>query len=168
MVWRATTYHLLAHTFEGCCALPCTTRSIGQGRRLRSRRQRSLVFHPRLQAPVRRLPKRLAGGRKIVLVNGRIVLTLLAWLALCLARMRVWTCGFTNVSLKDLTPWSASLPANRLLGHKKFVRCAPRLFLGNGYCERNECVHEPGPEGGLTSAGVAGFHGLKYNWINKQ
>ena len=71
-------YHFLAQTPEGCRASPCTTRSTGQGRRRRSRRQRSLVFHPRLQSPARRLPGRPADGRKIVLVNGRIVLTHLA------------------------------------------------------------------------------------------
>ena len=64
----------------------------------------ALVFHLGLQAPDRRLPERLAGGRKIVLANGRIVLTLFAWLALSLARMRVRSGGLTYVLLEDVIP----------------------------------------------------------------
>ena len=37
-------------------------------------------------------------------MNGRIVLTHLAWYALSLARMRVRPSGFTHVLLQDLTP----------------------------------------------------------------
>ena len=57
-----------------------------------------------IQAQAPRLPERLPGGRKIVLANGRIVLTHLALYALSLAHMRVRPGGYTYVLLQDLTP----------------------------------------------------------------
>ena len=96
-------YHLPAQTPEGCRASGCSIRRARQGGRLFGQIQRSLAFHPRLQAPARRLPERLPGGRKIVLANGRIVLTHLAWYALSLVQMRVRSGGFTHVLLQDLT-----------------------------------------------------------------
>ena len=48
------------------------------------------------------------GDDAIVLMNGRIVLTHLAWYALSLARMRVRPGGFTYVLLQDFTVRSNS------------------------------------------------------------
>jgi len=67
--------HLVSYRLVAGLQAPGPLQSTRQGGRLLRRFQRSFVFHPRLQARIWRLSKRLPGGRKIVLVNGRIVLT---------------------------------------------------------------------------------------------